>query len=257
MVHKNLTSIAALAGTCVHDAIEKWFNSKKIGKTVSAEELFEDARNRFREGWRSSSTDAWQKRPNKTVHLEEHHYSKELSEERTKKVKEMMLRASNYFANSIDIEPVRLAQPDSWLSVESMDTWPFMGVKIYSVPDFAYQDGDFIHIWDWKTGRPREEDWFQLHTYALYACEKWSVDPEAIVLHAAYLNEERVESVPIEISKLSIAQDRMSESIRAMLEVHYDPDEDDVISENWPTSGHPEACAYCRFRGICSVAPTT
>ena len=254
MVHKNLSSLPALAGTCMHDAIERWFGLKKAGTLMTTVELFEDARERFRSGWRSSAGDEWRAQPNKRVHLGEHHYSREVSAEQTERIKEMMTRASRYFCESEDLAAARQAVPESWLSVESMDTWPFMGVKVYSVPDFAYQDGETVHIWDWKTGKPREEDWFQLHTYALYACEKWSADPESIVLHAAYLNEERVDGQPVEIHRLSEVQDQMSVSVRAMMETHYDPDVDPVVPENWPTNGAPDACGFCRFRGICEAA---
>ena len=135
-----------------------------------------------------------------------------------------------------------------------MDTYLFLGTKIYAIPDFAYVDGDTVHIWDWKTGKPRDADLFQLHTYALYAREKWSTDPEQIVLHAAYIGEGHVLTTPVDLNRLSEAQDEMSVSLREMMEAHYDPDVDDLILENWPASPESRKCGWCRFRTLCPEA---
>ncbi|MFT7517863.1 MAG: CRISPR/Cas system-associated exonuclease Cas4 (RecB family) [Myxococcota bacterium] len=251
MVHKNITSLPALAGTCMHDAVEHWFHLKRDGVDMKAEDLYAEAVDNFREGWRQSSTDAWRERPNKTVHIDEHHYRTEISKERTEKARELLERSAKYFVESEDCKPAREAHPDNWRSLESMDTYMFLGTKIYAVPDFAYVDGETVHIWDWKTGKPREEDIFQLHSYALYACEKWSADPESIVLHAAYLNEMRVDTIEVNLNKLSEVQDYMSQSVREMMDVHYDPDEDPVLIENWPKTSDESKCRWCRFRGIC------
>ena len=55
MVHKNLTSLPAFAGDCVHRAIARWFELRRSGTQMSAEELFEEARELFRDGWRQSA----------------------------------------------------------------------------------------------------------------------------------------------------------------------------------------------------------
>ncbi|MAW59859.1 MAG: hypothetical protein CMJ94_03365 [Planctomycetes bacterium] len=254
MVHKNLTSLPAFTGDVIHRAIERWFQLRRAGSTMNATELMEEAINLFRTGWRQSSTDAWEERPNKSTHLFEHHYQHEISKERTEHARKLIEVATRYFCESPALEPVRAAAPDDWLAVESLDTYQYLGTKVYAVPDFAYGANEKVHIWDWKTGRPREDDIFQLHTYALYACEKWQTDPEDITLYAAYLGEQEVQTIPVQIDKLSEAQDRMSMSLREMMDVHYDPDVDDLMMDNWPTSGAPEACRFCRYQGICDGA---
>ena len=255
MVHKNLTSLPAFAGDCVHRAIARWFELRRSGTQMSAEELFEEARELFRDGWRQSAGDGWQARPNKSVHLEEHHYGQPPGKEATERVRDLLERCARSFSELAELAGVRASHPDSWRAVESLDTYRFLGTKVYAVPDFAYEDSGNLHIWDWKTGRPREEDAFQLQTYALYACEKWSADPESIVLHAAYLGEGSVKTAPVDIEALSQAQDRMSASVREMMDVHYDPDEDPVVMEHWAPTGAPDGCPRCRFRAVCDAAP--
>lgn len=254
MVHKSLYSLPAFAGDCAHRAIERWMNLKREGTAMSAKELYEEMVELFRQGWRQSSTGAWEARPNKSTHLFEHHYGIELGKDRTDEVRALFERCATYFVEAPEIAPVRDAHPDHWRALEALDSYMFLGTKVYAVPDFAYADGDMLHIWDWKTGRPRESDIFQLHTYALYACEKWSQDPEAITLHAAYIGQGEVQSIPVDINVLSDTQDKMSLSVREMMDAHYDPDEDPVVMENWPPSPEAQKCGYCRFRGICEAA---
>ncbi len=254
MTLKSLTSLPAFAGDCMHRAIERWFQLRKAGTTMTARELYEEARELFRSGWRQSTTDAWKARPNKNVHLWEHQYGQALAPERLEAVRAHLERCARNFCEHPALAPAREAHPDSWRAVESLDTYRFLGTKVYAVPDFAYEAEDVYHIWDWKTGRPREEDHFQLMTYALYACEKWHADPEAIRLHAAYIGTGKVEAIPVDIETLSAAQDRVSESLREMMEVHYDPDVDPVVLEHWPTDGAPEGCPSCRFLAICPGA---
>ena len=255
MVHKNLTSLPAFTGDVIHRAIERWFQLRKAGSNMNAMELFEEAREMFRLGWRQSSTEAWQERPNKTTHLFEHHYKWDITAERTTAARDLMMRSTKYFMESPQLAPVRQVAPENWLAVESLDTYQFLGTKVYAVPDFAYQEEEKVHIWDWKTGKPREDDIFQLYTYALYACERWQTDPEDIVLHAAYLGAGQVQDIPVQIDRLSEAQDRMSMSLREMMDIHYDPDVDDYFAENWKPTGAPDNCRFCRYKGMCDAAP--
>lgn len=254
MVHKNLTSLPAFTGDVIHRAIERWFELKRAGSVMNAAELMEEAVNLFRVGWRQSSTDAWQERPNKSTHLFEHHYKFDIKAERTALSRNLIEVATKFFCESPQLAPVRDVPAEDWLSVETLDTYQFLGTKVYAVPDFAYRVDEKVHIWDWKTGKPREDDIFQLHTYALYACEKWQTDPEDIVLYAGYLGQENVQTIPVEIEKLSEAQDRMSMSLREMMDLHYDPDVDDLMMQNWPASGAPEGCRFCRYKGMCPDA---
>ena len=253
-VLKSLTTLPALAGDCMHRAIERWLQLKRGGTTMTAAELDEEAVELFRQSWRQSTGGAWKERPNKATHLFEHHYGHELSKERTDAVREHLTRCARYFVEAPELAPARDAHPDRWRALESLDSYSFLGTKIYAVPDFAYTEDETLHIWDWKTGRPRDADLFQLHTYALYAIEKWQQDPEAIVLHAAYLGEGKVQDVPVDVYKLSEAQDVMSASVREMMDAHYDPDEDPVVMENWPADPSPAKCGHCRFQAVCEDA---
>lgn len=254
-VHARLTSLPAFAGDCVHRAVARWFDRRRAGSAMNASEVYEEAVALFREGWRQSTGWGPSSRPKRDVtHLIEHHYGAPPSKERTDAMRELLERCARNFVESEAIAPARAAHPDHWRALEELDSYKFLGTKVYAVPDFAHLDGETLHIWDWKTGTPRPEDEFQLLSYGLYACERWSQEPEQIVLHAAYLATGEVKTRPVTIEDLSRAQDRVSESLRAMMDLHYDPESDPHVPEHWPAAPEAQKCGGCRFRGLCDAA---
>lgn len=253
--HNRLTSLPAFAGDCVHRAVARWFERRRAGTTMSAEETFEEAVALFREGWRQSLAWKPEDRPKRgPTRLLEHRYAIELPKAQTDAVKALLQDCVKNFLSAPSIAPAREAHPDHWRALEELDSYKFLGTKVYAVPDFAHSEGETLHIWDWKTGKPREADLFQLLTYGLYACERWSQDPETIVVHAAYLAAGEVKSQRVTLEALSRAQDVVSESLRTMMDLHYDPDADPVVPEHWTPSPEAAKCSACRFRGLCDAA---
>jgi len=255
MVLKNLTSLPAFVGDCLHRGIAAWFEERRAGRDgLDARWLFERSREHFREGWRDSARGTWKVKPNQRVHLAEHHYGPAPSRERTDAMRDLLERASAYFVEDPTLAPARDAPPESWLAVEALDTFELAGTKIYAVPDFAHRDGEHVHIWDWKSGRPRDEDLFQLHAYALYARERWDVPPRAVRLHAAYLGAGEVRSVDVDPARLDEVEREVEAAIAELRAVHYDPDREAPRLELWPPEPETRKCGDCRFREVCEAA---
>ena len=72
---------------------------------------------------------------------------------------------------------------DMWLEVEDFSSFNLDGTRVWAVLDCSFRTEDGITIIDWKTGRKMSEDVsMQLSCYAMYAMEKWGVDPEKVKL---------------------------------------------------------------------------
>jgi CRISPR/Cas system-associated exonuclease Cas4 (RecB family) len=71
-----------------------------------------------------------------------------------------------------------------WLEVENFSSFNLDGTKIWAVLDCSFRNNDGgITIIDWKTGRSMSDDVsMQLSCYAMYAMEKWGVNPENVKL---------------------------------------------------------------------------
>jgi hypothetical protein len=255
MVLKNLTSLPAFAGDCLHRAIADWFERRRDGRAdLDARWLFERAREHFREGWRDSAQGTWKVKPNQRVHLHEHHYGPAPSRERTDAVRDLLERAATFFVEDPALGLAREAPPDTWLAVEQLDTFELAGTKVYAVPDFAHRAGERVHIWDWKSGRPRDEDLFQLHAYALYARERWNAAPRTVSLHAAYLGVGEVRSVDVDPDRLGEVEREVEAGIAELRAVHYDPDREEPQMDSWPPEPGPRKCGDCRFREVCEAS---
>jgi CRISPR/Cas system-associated exonuclease Cas4 (RecB family) len=88
------------------------------------------------------------------------------------------------FYSSETFEMLKRLPQQMWLEVEDFSSFNLDGTKIWAVLDcsFRTEDGG-VKIIDWKTGRRTSEDVsMQLSCYAMYAMEKWGVDPEKVKL---------------------------------------------------------------------------
>lgn len=255
MVLKNLTSLPAFAGDCMHRAIAAWFEQRRArGRGEDARWLFARARDQFRDGWRESNGGGWEARPNKRVHLLEHHYGHELPPERTDAVRDLLERSAAYFCEAPELEAVRASDPADWRALEELDSFEHAGVQVYAMPDFVHAEAGALHVWDWKTGRPRDEDAFQLATYALYAVRKWRVDPERIELHAAYLGAGEVRDSRVDAESLEATAAAIERGIESLRAAHYDPDREPARLELFPARPAPSRCGSCRFLEVCPEA---
>jgi CRISPR/Cas system-associated exonuclease Cas4 (RecB family) len=252
MVLKNLTTLPAFSGDCLHRAIADWLAERRAGRAApDARWLFERARDHFRDGWRESSQGGWSVKPNQRVHLADHHYGPAPSRERTDAARDLLERSARAFVEDAALAAARDAPPESWLALEELDRFELAGTAVYAVPDFAYRADGRVHIWDWKSGRPRDADEFQLHAYALYARERWGAEPASTVLHLAYLGHAGVRTLDVAAERLAAVERQIETSIAELRAVHYDPDREPARLEQWPADPSPAKCGDCRFRGVC------
>ena len=113
-----------------------------------------------------------------------HEYDLEIPNDDLKRVvddAELCLRnfyRSEIFASLRDL-PRRM-----WLEVDDFSSFYLDQTRIWAVLDcsFRTEDGG-VTILDWKTGRNVSEDVsMQLSCYAMYAMNKWGIDPENVKL---------------------------------------------------------------------------
>jgi CRISPR/Cas system-associated exonuclease Cas4 (RecB family) len=73
---------------------------------------------------------------------------------------------------------------EMWLEIEDFSSFYLDQTKIWAVLDCSFRTDDGgVTIIDWKTGKSMSEDVsMQLSCYAMYAMEKWGVEPEKVKL---------------------------------------------------------------------------
>ena len=257
---KKMTRMPMLAGSIAHDAIQRWFEQRRDeGSTPEPAAFVEQAVEELRGHYRDSRDGRWQERPAKITHLAEHHYEEPQIDEATGEAGRYGAIYADRIRDSLaaflempELEGVRTCDPSSWLSCEDMSTFDVEGVKVYAVPDFAYRDDDgVVHIWDWKTGSPRDADAFQLEVYAGYARDFWGADPDRVVGYDAYLKDRIVTEVRPGRAGLDQAYARILASIAEMRELHFNADETAGDPADFPMTDDPRSCSRCNYRELC------
>ncbi|MDP6539011.1 MAG: PD-(D/E)XK nuclease family protein [Planctomycetota bacterium] len=261
---KKMTRMPMLAGDCVHRALAEWMEGRARGRTASEEEVTERAIGWLRTGYRESRDGAWRARPAKFTHLAEHHYGEAVIAEEGGRAAEYggryrdrIRRCVNQFFALDGLEEARTVDPAAFLALEEMGTIELSGSKVYCIPDFATQvptsDGRAIRIYDWKTGRPRKADRFQLAVYVLYAREKWDARPEEVTCSDVYLEDGELTVERFDAEEVERVEERIAESMEEMRALHFDADSGDGDSETFPMICDPKSreCATCNYRELC------
>jgi hypothetical protein len=120
-------------------------------------------------------------------------------------------------------------------------------------PDFAFRDGDYLHVVDWKTGRP--DPWWELvqvTCYALYAEQQWSHPLPGVVPRIVHLFPEfRITDAEYGPRSLREVQQFIQDS-QGQITSLLTPDALPPI-ERFPCTDSG-ACRWCPFRGQCEGA---
>ena len=183
-VLKQLQNRYMWAGAKVHDCIERTLTNLRRGISVlDVDQIVEITLNQMRKEFRSSREKRYLTHP-KTCALFEHEYELSISDADWKNTAGNMENClRNFYASEI-FEMLKELPQQMWLEVEDFSSFNLNNTKIWAVLDCSFRTDDGgVTIIDWKTGRKISEDVSkQLSCYAMYAMEKWGVEPEKVRL---------------------------------------------------------------------------
>jgi CRISPR/Cas system-associated exonuclease Cas4 (RecB family) len=183
-VLKQLKNRHMWAGEKVHDCIKRSLTNLRRGIAVlDVDQIVDITLNRMREEFRSSKQKRYRTHP-KSCALFEHEYELEISDDEWKRVvDDVELCLRNFYGSEIFAVLKQLPRR-MWLEVEDLSSFYLHGTRIWAILDCSFRTDDGgVTIIDWKTGRNISEDIsMQLSCYAMYAMDKWGIDPEAVKL---------------------------------------------------------------------------
>ncbi|NQZ97519.1 MAG: PD-(D/E)XK nuclease family protein [Myxococcales bacterium] len=260
-----LKRMPMVAGSAVHESLSDYFHAKP-GHVADVKETTDRALSKLRESFRESQSGKGRQSPSRFTHLAEHYYHEDSVKDRAavasygKHYVERIERCVQGFFALRELAWVREASPNDYVFVENSQnafgSFMLRGTKVFGTPDFALRDGDGnVHLYDWKTGRPTEDDAFQLHVYAIFAREEWGVPLERFSGYDVYLDGGGVVRCEITAESLVAAENRIQASADAMRELHFNADRGMGDAEIFPLipldSPAARACARCNFRELC------
>ncbi len=251
-----------LMGQAAENAIMWVLRQRQQGLPVDADAAWEQvARPFLTRKWSESSEGAWRTDPKRFCCLREHYYKTMDSENESKR--EIAAQVRNCIVNFIDkvlprigqIAPgqeFRIATPEMGGDVEHFF---YEGVKVYSIPDYAYRIGEQVHIHDWKAGKIKaDQHRLQLSLYALWAIVKHGAALDHIFLYVEYLNEGQVLPFQLTAADLEETKAVMGDSVGEMTEYLVDCDRDrnePLPKEEWELTIDQANCRQCNFFELC------
>ncbi len=254
-VLKKMQNLDMWAGTLVHQLLAGIITQRMAKKATPYAAAIKNAHLALSSQWEDSRKKCWLKSPKAYLNLFEHYYRKEVSQEdidRTVKRK-VYGGIRNFYASGFlaYIDTLAANPRGHFLSLEEIDSFLFEGTKLYVVPDFAIRD-EGIRLYDWKTGKPSENDTLQLSCYALYAQSKWQARPHEIGIFPVYLLEEKIALNPIETIDADTVRTFLRHSIKEMRSLLKEGSDNEIIPAQCTKTEITARCARCFFQEICT-----
>ncbi len=257
-VLKKLQNRYMWVGIAVHETVEHILKHLRGGRVLSRENVVEDMLNNMREQFRESREGKYKIDPKNTTGLTEHEYGVDLPDSEWETIRNRGKQCVNNFYNLDLFRELQSSPPEEWLAIEgdlnardnTVDSFNIGNLKIWLKLDFAYRNGDRVHIVDWKTGHS-DPDFRQLYCYGYYAWKEWGFQPEQVDLKMVNLLEPDITAESLSMDKLEQLEREIQEDVVSMKDLLVNPEENTARMEDFPKVDDLSTCRRCRFRKIC------
>jgi hypothetical protein len=249
-----MTSLPMLAGSIVHDEVERTLKILRYGRAADKEKSRENVVKNFKQSWAQSKSEEWRESPKWKTNLFEHYYDKKPSDQELLDIRDLMVNSIDGFYASDSYRFIQTMSDSQWLAIEDLDSFEVYGAKLWVKLDFAIRHGERVYIYDWKTGKVVKENEVQLAVYAIYAKQKWDVDLKLIRLFDVYLNQQLPVKVKPTDKLISSASGFIESSINDMKELLVDKENNKAEIDLFPIASEDREsypCSYCSFQTIC------
>jgi hypothetical protein len=249
-----MSSLPMLAGTIVHDEVERTLKAVRYGRNADIVKSKENVIKVFKQSWAQSKNKDWKDNPKWKTNLFEHFYDQKPTDQALLDIRDLMLNSMDGFFASDSYRFIQTMSDSQWLAIEELDSFEVHGAKLWVKLDFAIRHGERVYIYDWKTGRVAKENEVQLAIYALYAQQKWDIDLKLIRLFDVYLNQQLPVKVKPTNRLIDSAKVFIEKSIDSMKESLTDVENNKTEIDLFPMVGEDREsypCSYCSFQTVC------
>ena len=252
---KNVKSRHIWIGNVVHDAIKNLLLKHKAGHKLELGYILSSLRKQIEGDFSSSKSKTYKKYP-KTCGLFEHEYDILVSKDEWDELFKIAEKCIVNFYNSDTFKQIKTINPSDWVFLEDFLNFDFEGTKVHLMIDFAIKQEDSIVLYDWKTGKEREDKSIdmQLSSYALYVLQKWSLPPEKVAAKVYNAAIDKEDSFQITGDIIEDTKNYMRQSIQKMKSFLRDEENNIASIEDFPKTSDEYRCTRCSFKRVCMVS---
>lgn len=189
-----------------------------------------------------------------SVVLLEHYYQLLDATQTIADAKERLVRAMSNYINDTHVRDFlqELRDSEQYYVEQSIGGLPkIRDLTVMGRIDLVCLQRDRVRIVDWKMGKTvGDQDSLQLSLYGMWACRKYSVDPECISIQRVFLGDPHVEpEISLTEKSLDRAHARLLQDAALMEELHqYGVD---GVMDAFPQCDKERVCHQCKYQGLC------
>ncbi|MCK4646014.1 MAG: PD-(D/E)XK nuclease family protein [Candidatus Aminicenantes bacterium] len=251
-VLKQLQTRQMWAGKKVHECIKNVIEKIRHNtKTISAQESIEQTLALMRKEFLNSKKEGYWTEP-KSCGFFEHEYKLPVPDSEWKNTADHVVTCLNTFFNSNIYRTILQLPREQWLEVEKLSSFPYSGIEVFVMLDFAFREDQEIVIYDWKTGKEEPGNHkIQLACYGLYAVKQWSVKPQQVKTVEFYLASSNQREHYLEEKELHSFRQYLEESVKNMKDLLDDEAANTASEERFAFVNNEKFCQYCNYYKIC------
>jgi len=246
---KNIRTVDAWVGDLVHQLIKWIIENRLSSKDIAFDEAKDKAKTILLKTWEQSRAQLWKNDVKNNLNLYEHYYNIEYTQDQLKEKLSKVVNSLLNIYQSGFIKFLASLSKDNFLTIDELDSFEFLGVKMFAIPDFAFKKDGLFFLYDWKTGKPYEKDIFQLSFYMLYAQYKWKADIKDMRIVPVYLTQDSISFSPITPVSIDEVKTYAKSSLQDMKAVLISEDKAD--EKLCPKTTELWRCKNCKFKEIC------
>jgi len=252
----------SLQGAALERAVLWALRRIQAGDPVTADDAYAEAARPFlNAAWRESKTGRWRDSPKRCCCLHEHYYPDHHTTPEPERIQRMIATVQRGLTHAVArvLPALAAVRPEQEVAIHQAgggDPESFLldGLKVYAIPDYAYRDGDTLHIHDWKSGQIRPSHRDQMAVYGLWAHTVHGQAPGAIRVHLEYLPHETTASDTATAAGLEQARAMIRQSAADMAAYLVNGDarrNEPLPREDWDLCAEPDVCRRCAFYELC------
>ncbi len=251
---KNLTSLSRWVGNLVHETIRFALAQLKSGRVVAENALVEQMHTRAQTDFIDSQSGRYRQKPNRFTGFQEHYYQSDPSKDTWQTAWSTAEKRLKTFIQSTLYAHLCRQSPATFLEIETLQSFPIAGTKVWVQMDFARQEEDTIVIYDWKAGIIDEaEVQQQLGIYGLYARHAWPKTATAGLLRGVVYGIANDQILEFDLNDAQLHQTQLSveTSIAQLQSLLVDRQANLAEFSQFPMIEDLAVCRQCQFRDLC------